>query len=191
MDSTTLLGLAGIGGTLLGAAAGAAGVLGAARISSRAQAHTEEQKARRQAYSVCATVLLARRDAIAALLDAFMNDDFDPVAARARLQVVDEQRDAVARAIGAVAVEGPYDVAHRAESAAKAIEILSGRLRDWTSDVAGGRNRNDLLASQSRYAVRDQADVEEMLDNFTVGCRKVLRPTEREWPVSMGRLRRR
>ncbi|MFE4861453.1 restriction endonuclease [Streptomyces sp. NPDC056670] len=67
MDSTTLLGLAGIGGTPLGAAAGAAGVLGAARISSRAQAHTEEQKARRQAYSVCATVLLARRDAIAAL----------------------------------------------------------------------------------------------------------------------------
>ncbi|MFI6663063.1 hypothetical protein ACIBL8_47175 [Streptomyces sp. NPDC050523] len=53
MDSTTLLGLAGIGGTLLGAVAGAAGTLGSARITSRAQTDTEEQKARRQAYSAC------------------------------------------------------------------------------------------------------------------------------------------
>jgi hypothetical protein len=51
MDSATLLGLAGIGGTLLGTAIGAGGTLGAARVTSRGQAGVEEQKARRQAYS--------------------------------------------------------------------------------------------------------------------------------------------
>ncbi|MGW6803685.1 hypothetical protein, partial [Streptomyces sp. NPDC055039] len=191
VDSTTLLGLAGIGGTLLGAVAGAAGTLGSARITSRAQANTEEQKARRQAYSACATALLARRDAAAALLDAFKGDDFDQAAAQARLQEVDGQRDAVARAVGAVAVEGPYDVAHAAETAAKAIELLSGRIRDWAAEVTGGRDRDELLQSQLQFAHRDQADMEQMLDNFTAKCRKVLRPTEQDWPTRRGLLRRR
>ncbi|MEW2302158.1 hypothetical protein AB0958_19630 [Streptomyces sp. NPDC006655] len=191
MDSTTLLGLAGIGGTLLGAVVGAAGTLGSARITSRTQTNTEEQKARRQAYSACATTLLARRDAAAALLDVFKGDDFDQAAVQARLQEVEGQRDAVARAVGAVAVEGPYDVANDAEYAAKAIELLSGRIRDWAAEVADGRDRDELLQSQLQFAHRDQADMEQMLDTFTAGCRKVLRPTERDRPTRRRLLRRR
>ncbi|MFI1168531.1 hypothetical protein ACH4UM_34375 [Streptomyces sp. NPDC020801] len=118
-----------------------------ARITSRAQTTTEEQKARRQAYSACATALLARRDAAAAFLDVFKGDDFDQAAVQAMLREVDEQRDPVARAVGAVAIEGPSDVTSRAEFAAKAIELLSGRIRDWTADVAGGRDRDELLRS--------------------------------------------
>ena len=93
MDSTTLLGLAGIGGTLLGTAIGAGGTLGSARVTSRGQADVEEQKARRQAYSTCATALLARRDAAVALLEAFPEDSFDPIAVQALLQHLDAQRD--------------------------------------------------------------------------------------------------
>jgi hypothetical protein len=100
MDSTTLLGLAGIVGTLLGTAVGAGGTFGAARVTSRGQADVEEQKARRQAYGACATVLLARRDAAAALLEAFREDSFDPAAGQTLLQNLDAQRDGVARAVG-------------------------------------------------------------------------------------------
>ncbi|MEV0906304.1 hypothetical protein [Streptomyces hokutonensis] len=190
MDSTTLLGLAGIGGTLLGAVVGAAGTLGSARITSRAQATMDEQNARRQAYGACATALLARRDATAALLDLFKNDDFDQAAMQARLQEVDEQRDSVARAVGAVTIKGPYRVAHDAGLAAKAIELLSGRIRDWAGEVSGGRDRDELLGSQLQFAFRDQGDMEEMLDTFTAGCRKVLRPSESDRPARRGLLRR-
>ncbi|MHA4820144.1 hypothetical protein ACXZ65_38000 [Streptomyces aculeolatus] len=191
MDSTTLLGLVGIGGTLFGAVVGAAGALGSARITSKAQVRTEEQKARRQAYSACATALLARRDAMTALLDVFKSDEFDEAAVQSRLREVDEQRDAVARAVGAVAVEGPYQVVHAAEWAAKAVEQLSCRLRDWNTDVAGGRDRNGLLQSQLRYALQDLLDVERMVDGFTEGCRRVLRPSEQDRPTRWGLVRRR
>lgn len=191
MDSTTLLGLVGIGGTLLGTVVGAVGTLGSARITSRAQTTMDEQKARRQAYSTCATALLARRDATASLLDLFKSDDFNQAAVQARLQEVDEQRDSVARAVGAVTIEGPYRVAHDAGLAAKAIELLSGRIRDWATEVAGGRDRDELLGSQLQFALRDQGDVEEMFDTFTAGCRKVLRPTESDRPTRRGLLRRR
>ncbi len=83
MDSTTLLSLAGIGGTLLGTLLGAGGTLGAARVTNRGQASVEEQKARRQVYSACATALLARRDAADALLETFLADSFDSAAAQA------------------------------------------------------------------------------------------------------------
>ncbi|MFE2970548.1 hypothetical protein ACFXKC_44410 [Streptomyces sp. NPDC059340] len=114
MDSTTLLGVVGVGGTLLGTVVGAVGTLGAARITSRTQAAGEEQKARREAYSACATACQVRRDAVAALLDAFDSDGFDMGSVRARIQSIDEQREAVAKAVGAVMIEGPRDVAIRA-----------------------------------------------------------------------------
>lgn len=190
VNSTTLLGLAGIGGTLLGAVVGAAGTLGSARITSRSQAATAEQTARRQAYSACATALLARRDAAATLLDLFRGDDFDPGAVQARLQEVDGQLDAVARAVGSVAIEGPHSVAHDAEWAAKVIEHLSRRIRDWAAEVADGRDRDELLRSQLQFALREQTDMEQMLDTFTAGCRKVLRPAEPDWPTRKGFLRR-
>jgi hypothetical protein len=69
VDSTTLLGLVGIAGTLLGTAIGARGATSAARVTSRGQAEVEEH-----------------------------------------------QRATVARAVGAVVVEGPYQVAAGAEA---------------------------------------------------------------------------
>ena len=178
MDSTTLLGLVGIGGTLLGTAVGAGGTLGSARVTSRGQANVEEQKARRQAYSMCATALLARRDAAVALLETFREDSFDPPAAQALLQHLDELRDGVARAVGAVAVEGPDAVANSAEYAAHAIEVLAGRLRDWLASVVGGEDREALVQSQLRYGREDQRTVEQDVDHFTAECRKVLHPAE-------------
>lgn len=50
-------------------------------------------------------------------------------------------------------------------------------MRDWAADVAGGRHRDELLVSQLQYALRDQGDMEGLLNDFTAGCRRVLRPT--------------
>lgn len=180
MDSTTLLGLVGIGGTLLGTAAGAGGVLGAARVTSRGQAEVEEQRARRQAYGACSTALLARRDAAIALLNAFRDDDFDLAVAQARIQDLDDQRATVARAVGAVAVEGPYEVAAGAEAAAYAVEELAGRLRDWVASVAGGEDRGQLVQSQGRFGRDDQREAEQAVAGFAAECRKVLHPAEVE-----------
>lgn len=190
MDSTTLLALAGIGGTLLGTAVGAGGTLGAARVTSRGQADLEEQKARRQAYSACATALLARRDAAVALLETFPEDVFDQAAAHVQSQNLDEQRAAVARAVGAVAVEGPYAVAHSAEYAAYAIEVLAGRLRDWVASVGGSQDRGELVQSQMRYGREDQRQVQQDVDDFTAECRKVLHPAEGGRPTGWRRPRR-
>jgi hypothetical protein len=123
-------------------------------------------------------------------LDLFKGDDFDQAAVQARLQEADGQRDAVARAAGTVAVEGPSPVANAAEFAAKSIEVPSGRIRDWAAEVAGGRNRDELLTSQVRYAHRDQSEMKQALDTFTARCRKVLRPAERDRPTRRGRLGR-
>lgn len=189
VDSTTWLALAGIGGTLLGTVVGAFGTLGSAWITSRAQTGVQEQKARRQAYNACATALLVRRDAVDALLEVWRGDDFDQAVVQARTQDIDEQRAEVARAVGAVVVEGPYEAAHRAEFAARAIEILFSRVRDWAAEVADGRDREELLRSQLEFALRDQREAEQMVDRFAEGCRRVLRPDESERP-RRGRLRR-
>lgn len=192
VDPTTLLGLGGIAGTLLGTIAGAGGAIGAARVTRRGQADVEEQRARRQVYGACATVLLARRDAASALLDAFFEDDFDLTVAQDRMRELDEQRDAVARAVGAAAVEGPYSVMSSAEVAASAIEHLASRLRDWVAIVVAGRDeRSELVRDQRQYAREDQLEVARLVDDFTTACRTVLHPAESEWPRLSRRRRRR
>jgi hypothetical protein len=180
VDSTTLLGVVGIAGTLLGAVAGAGGVLGAARVTSRGQAEVEEQRARRQAYAACSTALLARRDAAAALRGAFFEDGLSQPRAQARMTDLDDQRAIVARTVGAVAVEGPNEVASGAEHAAHAIEQLAGRLRDWVALVAGGEDRLSLAQSQGQYAHEDEHQAAEAVASFTAECRKVLHPAEVE-----------
>jgi hypothetical protein len=190
VDATTLLGLVGIAGTLLGAIAGAGGAIGAARVTHRGQAEVEERRARRQAYGACSTALLARRDATIALLDAFFEDELDQALAQTRMQDIDEQRSAVARTVGAVAVEGPYSVAHSAEIAAYAVEALAARLRDWVAVVAAGRDRGELVQSQGRYGREDQHDVEGLVSDVTAECRTVLHPAEIERPRRRRLLRR-
>ena len=138
-----------------------------------------------------ATALLARRDAAVALLETFPEDSFDPAAAQALLQNLDEQRDGVARAVGAVAVEGPDAVADSAEYAAVVIEALAGRLRDWVASVVSGEDREELVQSQLRYGRDDQLTVQQQVDGFTAECRKVLHPAESRRPTSRRlRLRR-
>jgi len=180
VDSTTLLGLVGIAGMLLGTAVGAGGVLGAARVTSRGHAEVEEQRARRQAYGECSTSLLARRDSAVALLDALFGDDLDQPVAQARMQELDDQRATVARAVGAVAVEGPYAVATSAEYAAQAIEHLAGRLRDWVASIADGEDGRELVQSQGQFARDDELQIAEAVAAFTAKCRKVLHPAEVE-----------
>jgi hypothetical protein len=178
MNSATILGRAGIGGTLAAAYLGLRGAVGSARVTSRGQADVEEQKARRQAYYACSTSLLARRDAAAALLDAFREDVFNLDKTEALLRKLDDQRDGVARAVGAVVVEGPLEVALSAEFAATAVEELAGRLRDWFASVASGEDRDALVQSQIRYARNDQQEIAQEVDTFAQECRRVLHPAE-------------
>jgi hypothetical protein len=180
VDSTTLLGLVGIAGTLMGTAIGARGATSAARVTSRGQAEVEEQRARRQVYAACSTALLARRDAAVALLNAFFGDSLSQFEAQARMTDLDDQRAIVARAVGAVVVEGPYAVATSAEYAAHAIEQLAGRLRDWVASVAGGEDRLDLARDQGEFAHEDEHLAAEAVADFTAECRKVLHPAEVE-----------
>jgi len=113
-----------------------------------------------------------------------------PGRAQVQSQNLDEQRAAVARAVGAVAVEGPYAVAHSAEYAAYAIEVLAGRLRDWVASVVGGQDREELVQSQMRYGREDQRQVQQDVDDFTAECRKVLHPAEGGRPTGWRRPRR-
>lgn len=178
MDSATLLGVVGISGTLLGTVVGALGTLGSAAVTNRGQSAVEEQKARRQAYSVCSTALMVRRDDAIALMEAFRDDGFDQAAVQAQLQSLDEQRAAVARAVGAVAVEGPSMVALAAEQAAGGIGVMVGRMRDWAAAVDGGRDREELVSSQFQFGRENEDIVRQQVETFSVACRKVLHPAE-------------
>jgi hypothetical protein len=82
------------------------------------------------------------------------------------------------RAVGGVAVEDPDAVAHSAEYAAYAIEVLVRRLRDWVASVVSGEDREELVRSQMRYGRDDQRTVQQQVDDFTAECRKVLHPAE-------------
>lgn len=156
--------------------AGACGVIGVAQVTRRRQTDVEEQRARRQVYGACATVLLARRrDAASALLEAFFEDDFNLTVAQDRMRELDEQRDALARAVGAAAVEGPYSVTTSAKVAATAIKHLASRLLDWVATVVTGRDeRSELVREQRQYAFEDQREVGRLIDDFTAACREVL-----------------
>jgi hypothetical protein len=98
--------------------------------------------------------------------------------AQDRLRNLDEQRESVARAVGAVTVEGPDPVAYRAEEAAEAIEELTDRLRDRVASVVGGSHREDLVRSQMQDGREDQGLMQSYFDDFTAECRKLLHPAE-------------
>ena len=115
----------------------------------------------------------------------FREDNFDPAAAHALPQNLDEQRDGVARAVGAAAVEGPETVADSAEYAANDIEVLASRLRDWLASIVSGEDREELVQSQLTYAREDQLTMLEQVGRFTAECRKVLHPAESRRPASI------
>jgi hypothetical protein len=98
------------------------------------------------------------------------------------MQDLDEQRAVVARAVGAVAVEGPYEVAVSAEDAAGAIEGLAERLRDWIAESASRSDRRDLVQSQGSHGNEHGHHAETAVDGFTAECRKVLHPAESKRP---------
>jgi len=181
MDSTTLLGLAGIGGTLVGAFLGAWGAVGAARVTSRGQADLEEQKTRREAYYTCATSLLAYQDAAAAIQESIGEAAFDLAKAQAALKRLDHLRGSVARALGAVYAEGPYTLARSAELAAASVDKLAGWLREIVSLVADGRDRFELTGKESevRFVVNTSSEMRGRMDAFAEECRKNLHSGKR------------
>lgn len=178
MDSATLLGIVGVAGTLVGAAIGAGSALGTALISNRGQASTEDQKSRRQAYGACATALLTRKDAAAALMDSLFEGDYDLGEARTQLQDLLNQRAAVMLTVGAVAVEGPQPVAWSAETAAEAIDLWAGRLRSWLAAA----DREHTINDQRPYGREDGDQVQVGIENFNAACRKILHPHEHRHP---------
>ena len=180
MDSTTLLGIVGIGGTLLGTFAGAYGAVTAARVSSRGQANVEDQRSRRQAYSACSTALITRRDAATALMDSLREEGFGPETAQILLKDLLDQRSAVMRMVGATVVEGPYPVARLAESAATALQEWVDRLRDWITT-----GDQDVINDQFRFGREDQQEVTRYIDEFARECRKVLHPQDEGEPKTM------
>ena len=191
MKSETLLALAGIGATTFTAALGLIGTTRQAKITSRSAAAADDQKARRQAYGACATALMARRNAVTALGQLFLEDDLDHAAAGRLLAETESLRSDAARAVGAVMIEGPEDVARNAERASDAIEHAADRYKSWITQVAGGRLLTELCADQMQYAGQDQADIEHWIDGYAELCRRALHPGSRarlSWP---GRVRAR
>jgi hypothetical protein len=176
VNSTTLLALAGIGGTLLATVIGTAGSLGQTSMARRADAAAEDQKARRTAYAACATVLMARRDSVSALRELFLAEDPDLAAANLLAAESTSLRPDVARAVAAVMVEGPEAVAHWAELAAHEVESAVGRYRNWLTDVAGGQDLDELRLSQMQFATEDHASMELAMARFLGQCRKTLHP---------------
>ncbi|CAG6398317.1 hypothetical protein NMG29_39575 [Streptomyces cocklensis] len=180
MDSSTLLGLAGIGGTVVAAGIGMSGGLLQASITRRGTAAAEDHKARRQVYGACATVLLARRDAVAELRELFRADVLDQSAAEQLLAEIESLRQDAARAIGAVMVEGPKAVGDAAGHAGLNSERAARRYRGWAADIAGGRDLGDLRTSTLDTATQDWQYMNWAVGSFLDECRKVLHPTEQE-----------
>lgn len=180
VNSETLLGLAGIGGTLMAAALGSASSLRQASIARQAAADGEDQKARRQVYGACATVLLARRDAVTALRKLFLAAAFDQAAATPLLAEIEALRADVARAVGAVMVEGPEGVARKAHLGGQAVEELARLYRGWAAEVAEGRTLRQLITAELDYANEEELEAARWVDEFAEECRKVLHPDEKD-----------
>ena len=134
---------------------------------------------RRQVYTACATVLLARRGAVTELRELFLADQLDQTAVTNLLAEIETLRPDAERAVGALLVEGPPGAAHAAQVAAKTIRFAAARYRDWTADIVGGRDLNELRISQMQYANEDQGDMERWVDDFAEECQKVLYPNDR------------
>lgn len=172
MDSATLLGVVGIGGTVVGALTGTYGALGAARISGKGQARLDEQKARRQAYAACSAALIARRDAARVLMESLREDAFEESrVTKVSLQDLLDQRAHVIGTVGAVAIEGPDAVVALAEAAALGLEEWSERLRIWIDSGDEG-----MINDQFRFGRDDQLEVTDSIERFTRACRKALYP---------------
>lgn len=191
MKTETLLALAGIGATTFTAALALIGAVRQATISSRSAAVAEDQKSRRQAYGACATALTARRNAVTALHQLFLEDELDQAAASRLLDEIEALRADVARAVGSVAIEGPEVVAHRADMSGRMINYAADRYREWTAQVAGGRTLNDLIMDQMQYANDTDIEMDVWVEKYLSSCRDVLHPDDRRTGSRLRRLLRR
>ncbi|MFC8454416.1 hypothetical protein [Kitasatospora sp. NPDC057223] len=173
MDSKTLLGLAGIGGTLLGTVFGAAGTLRVARINAQAQANLASRAAWRQVYTAfCATMLAhtARTSAAQELLDA---QSADPQALRRAGSELAAGRDTVRTAAAAVTVEGPPLVSAQAQTASSLVRLQDLLLQSMINTRLAG---HPLTGETRAEATTAQNAVNQVIDSFTEHCQLLLHP---------------
>lgn len=128
MDSVALVALVGVGGTTVAALGGVAGGVWVARIGARGGRVLEQERMRRSVYGACAEALLVRRDAVTRLMDVLNRPNVDEGRAREWLEHAQAAQDELGAAVGAVAVEGPEEVADCAVAAAD-------RLGGWVDEV--------------------------------------------------------
>ncbi|MFE3664449.1 hypothetical protein ACFXOR_15990 [Streptomyces sp. NPDC059164] len=182
MDSVTLVALVGVGGTAVAALGGVAGGVWVARIGERGERALEQERVRRSVYGACAEALLVRRDAVTRLMDVLNKPETDEGRVHERLEHVQAAQDELGAAVGAVAVEGPEEVADCAVAAAD-------RLGAWVDEVIWwfelGRPQG-----QRRTIVELQGRALEKVDEFLKECRTALYPEpRRRWPHPIKRLR--
>ncbi|WP_046780826.1 hypothetical protein [Streptomyces yangpuensis] len=173
MDSETLLGLAGIGGTLLGSVVGATGALRVARINTRSQADLASRAAQRQVYAAfCATVMAhtARTAALQELLDA---QPPDPDALSTTGPELVASRDAVVTAAAAVAIEGPPALSTQARAASTVVRLQSLLLQTMINTRTTGQPLTEKYRTDATTA---QLTVNKYLDTFTEDCQLLLHP---------------
>ncbi|MFH9800481.1 hypothetical protein [Streptomyces virginiae] len=173
MDSQTLLGLAGIGGTLLGSVVGATGALRVARINTLSQADLASRAAQRQVYAVfCATLMshAVRTAALQELLDA---QPPDPDALSTAGSELVASRDAVVTAAAAVAIEGPPALSTRARAASSVVRLQGLLLQTMIDTRTTGQPLTDKYRTDATTA---QLAVNEYLDSFTNDCQLLLHP---------------
>ncbi|MFJ6384649.1 hypothetical protein ACIQI7_32165 [Kitasatospora sp. NPDC092039] len=197
MDSTTLIGLVGIGatalGTIVGARTGAAGATRSAQITSQGQVQLANQAARRQLYTDAVTTLMACQatvDSVIALAArrtraADGPDCRDDV--QFHLQHAEPALAAFRRHAAAINVEGPHYVARAANTALNASNEIVGRLREWIDD---GRPLREFVPAAIEYAWEDQRTLQESVLGFAAACQHTLHPQEsadlapQRWSIS-------
>ncbi|MFJ3094614.1 hypothetical protein [Streptomyces hydrogenans] len=177
--------LIGVAGTVLAALAGLVGVIRAAAINTRGQSNLEDSKSRRAAYGACATALIVRRDAIAALMDGMRSGDVDLSTAKEQLAEARAMRASVMSTIGVVLIEGPEWPAAAAESAAHHLDVWLDGLAYWVGEGMPDRMRDP---SQWDGREEDRQLTEAAIERFASRCRRVLHPEEERLQPSAGRL---
>ncbi|WP_228183959.1 hypothetical protein [Streptomyces anulatus] len=176
MDSTTLVGLAGIAGTLIGGGLGVAGTLLAARLTTRAADDLATRTARRQIYAACSAALLTfahtTREVTRLLADR-VNDQQALLTALERLQA---NQAAVELAAGAVAVEGPPSVMRKVEKSSRVVANFSLVLEGWASyDSETNSSQGRDLARQGRREVTGMQEImDRIVEEFAAECQRTL-----------------
>ncbi|MFE4516739.1 hypothetical protein ACFRMQ_21385 [Kitasatospora sp. NPDC056783] len=180
MNSTTLISIAGILGTLL--APVVSGVLAArtARTAGTREDRAEARQARRHAYGALATALVVCMGTLRERMEALINTSYDPDdsrhigRARDLAEPLESQLQAVTDALGAVLIEGPDTVAGIGADAARRLHEWAGRLNDWIDS----EDPDATIRDQLRFGRQDEAETSQSVEAFSAACRRVIHPED-------------